>query len=860
MRYPAPALSDLPRVLLCSFDVIPGPTGLSRRLTEYLRELSEHFSVVVLSAKTPDHSHIQRYQGARLLRVPVGGGDLPSRVQAFDRAVRRQLESEEYALAHFTDPFGGYAICELRETFGYRLIYEAHGFPSQELASQDPQLEGDRRFLAKVRRQELFCLMNADRVITGSETTRHFIQGLGVSEELVDVLRAPVDLGAMAAETTREPTGSPMRVLYLGSQVDWQGLPALLRATKQALQQVDLQLTLVGPPHVREQPLLEDLIRELGIERKVSFQPSIPHENLPEVLSAADVGVVPLADADRNRNQGGPLSKVAEYLAAGRPILASDLPLTREAVPSEAGLFHAPGDVEALAANLVRLAKSAELRVRMGSAARDAARAAHDAEPLRRKLAGVYAKLANVHIPGLTDRAAEPFTSTLRSGQEKSTLSDAVGTDPAIVPRTLRVDVPAAAQPDIAPVAEHATQATDPEAQLVGSTGWSGVPKGADDVVRVVALSPLLPLPDSEPEGIGPEEPRGQTIEAVPSFLTANRSDHLIGERLRDREESSTPIVRAPVAPEPAAAPAQRPAPTFTPRRFPPGRPPTVIPTAPPVPARTAPQVFTPTAPPAAPPGAAVFTSPISPVSSPAPTPIAAPPSASVPAGAVPPSQGAASATPSATPPPLRPTVTPPALPAMRSSPRGELAQPPTASADGAPRASSSTLTVQPPSLNLAPPPLPPPVGRVTSPARPDDAEPVEVAADEVESADDEAEGLVEISAVVLLETIDPEGRLSSDEAAPAAEPALEVADDAVLDPIDEPVLAPPDVPSGETIPSNLDPWFAQLVHGYCPPEGAQFARPTPPTNFPGREGPPPATVQPAAPAPQSFPTRCGGG
>ena len=49
-----------------------------------------------MTTKTPDVSHIERYQGARLLRVPVGAGDLVSKVQAFERAVRRQLESEEF--------------------------------------------------------------------------------------------------------------------------------------------------------------------------------------------------------------------------------------------------------------------------------------------------------------------------------------------------------------------------------------------------------------------------------------------------------------------------------------------------------------------------------------------------------------------------------------------------------------------------------------------------------------------------------------------------------------------------------------------------------------------------------------------
>ena len=35
---------------------------------------------------------------------------------------------------------------------------------------------------------------------------------------------------------------------------------------------------------------------------------------------------------------------------------------------------------------------------------------------------------------------------------------------------------------------------------------------------------------------------------------------------------------------------------------------------------------------------------------------------------------------------------------------------------------------------------------------------------------------------------------------------------------------------------ADQHPWFAQLAHGYCPPEGTRFARHTPPTTFPGRD------------------------
>ncbi|WP_404823548.1 glycosyltransferase family 4 protein [Myxococcus xanthus] len=366
--------------------------------------MPDRFSVVVLSAKTPDHSHIEKYQGARLLRVPVGSGDLASRIQAFERAVRRQLESEDYALAHFTDPFGGYALCELKGDYGYRLIYEAQTFPSQELRYTHPQTEGDRRFLSKIRRQELFCLMNADLVVTGSETTRAYIQSLGASEEQVRVLPAPVDLQPFTPEVLGAPDGEPLRMMYLGSQVGWQGLSTLLRAVEVAARKEEVRLTVVGARHADWQPHLDDLVKELGLGDRVEFQPPVHHDDLAKVLALADVGVLPMDDVERNRVQGGPLAKVSEYCAAGRPIIAADLPVTRELIPAGAGVFFPPGDSQALADRIIELARDVKRRMELGQVARAHAEAALDAGLIRGKLLDLY--------DSLLEKRSEPVSTT----------------------------------------------------------------------------------------------------------------------------------------------------------------------------------------------------------------------------------------------------------------------------------------------------------------------------------------------------------------------------------------------------------------------------------------------------------------
>lgn len=67
-------------------------------------------------------------------------------------------------------------------------------------------------------------------------------------------------------------------------------------------------------------------------------------------------------------------------------------------------------------------------------------------------------------------------------------------------------------------------------------------------------------------------------------------------------------------------------------------------------------------------------------------------------------------------------------------------------------------------------------------------------------------------------------------DAVEAVEDASEIEE--ILD-ADAEVEIPPTIPG-----QRVDPWRAQILFGYCPPESAHFTRPTPPTNFPGRDDP----------------------
>jgi glycosyltransferase involved in cell wall biosynthesis len=102
----------------------------------------------------------------------------------------------------------------------------------------------------------------------------------------------------------------------------------------------------------------------------VTFTGLVPPPRVPELLARADVLVLPNPASAISTRFTSPL-KLFEYMAAGRPIIASDLPAIREVIEPEVhGLLVPPGDPEALASAISRMLDDSQLRDRLARAAR----------------------------------------------------------------------------------------------------------------------------------------------------------------------------------------------------------------------------------------------------------------------------------------------------------------------------------------------------------------------------------------------------------------------------------------------------------------------------------------------------------
>ena len=90
------------------------------------------------------------------------------------------------------------------------------------------------------------------------------------------------------------------------------------------------------------------------------------------MLRRADIGVDP---AERNDlNDRSTMVKIAEYMAAGKPIVAHRL-IETEFTAAEAALYSPSNDAAGLAAQVARLAREPRLRAELGRVALERAQA-----------------------------------------------------------------------------------------------------------------------------------------------------------------------------------------------------------------------------------------------------------------------------------------------------------------------------------------------------------------------------------------------------------------------------------------------------------------------------------------------------
>lgn len=241
--------------------------------------------------------------------------------------------------------------------------------------SELPEIHSGGGFFAPFRARSIaWSLRHADGVVAISPALRERLRTLAAPAPVVCI---PVVIDAQDFPPPPTHDGACV-VLYMGPLNQRKdGVETLLRAFA-ALSRTHPQatLTLCGDADRERAATYRGRVADLGISAKVVFLGRVSRSELLAHVQAASVLVLPRPDSQQNR--ANMPTKLVEYLASGRPVVATRVGLVSAMVTEDEAVLVAPDDPAALTAGMTRVIDNPAAAAALGEAGRRRALAAHD--------------------------------------------------------------------------------------------------------------------------------------------------------------------------------------------------------------------------------------------------------------------------------------------------------------------------------------------------------------------------------------------------------------------------------------------------------------------------------------------------
>jgi glycosyltransferase involved in cell wall biosynthesis len=248
----------------------------------------------------------------------------------------------------------------------------------------------------------------ADATIATNETFKQIaIARGGVSPDRITVVKSYPDLDRFQPVPPNLAARSSFKFLlgYVGIMGRQDGVDILVRAMAHVvlgLGRTDIGCLIIGDGP--ERSALTALVRELGLERYITFTGFLAGEELLGSLCAVDVGIIP--DPPNVCNDKISMNKVFEYMALGIPFVQFDLAQSRREA-GDAAVVVPEATPERLAQSVVELIGDEPARRRMSASGKE--RAAREFRWANEKMSLVtaYDSLLSPNPARLPRRAVE---------------------------------------------------------------------------------------------------------------------------------------------------------------------------------------------------------------------------------------------------------------------------------------------------------------------------------------------------------------------------------------------------------------------------------------------------------------------
>lgn len=360
------------RVLHVLDHSLPEQSGYAYRSHAILRELQKQGLLleVVTSPKQGEAAELSKeidsilYQRTVLTgngRTSGVTGQLRS-ISSTRARIAERCRSSSFDLIHAHSPcLNGLAAMR----HGVPMVYEMRSSWEDAAVSVGTTSEGFLRYRVS-RALETFTVRRADAVVVICEGLRRELLSRGIPDEKITVVPNALppevfltpDAAVVESVRGRYALADAKVIGFFGSYFEWEGLDELVKSLPDVVHSVpEAHLLLAGGG--RQEDVLRKLVRDLGLERKVTFAGRVAHDEVMALYRATDVVVFPRV-SERLTEMVTPI-KPLEAMAQGTIVVASDVGGHKELIKDrETGFLYPAGNREGLAHTIVRVLMSAD--------------------------------------------------------------------------------------------------------------------------------------------------------------------------------------------------------------------------------------------------------------------------------------------------------------------------------------------------------------------------------------------------------------------------------------------------------------------------------------------------------------------
>lgn len=388
----------------------PSGAGGTRHfhLAEHLQAYGWHATIIAASVEHQSgHQRLEPNEKKRCdyfkgvpflwVRTPEyqgnGGGRMRNMLAytwaVLQRSTTAKLPRPDVVIGSSVHPFAAVAGALLARRYKVPFIFEVRDLWPQTLVDMG-RLQEDSFMTWALRKLELWLYRRAARTVVLLPRAWEYITPLGIPKERVVWIPNGVDLSLFPRSTVADTAKDHFTLMYFGAHGQANGLDNVLHAMKHVQEQSNgrnIHLRMIGDGPLK--PSLVEQASEMGLTN-VSFEPPVAKSQIPALAAQADAFVIAVLNLPGLYRYGISMNKLFDYLAAEQPILIASNGANNPVEDAQAGLTVPPGQPQALAEAIVKIANTPlPERQRMGRAGRDYVEQNHGFEQLAGRLAAV---------------------------------------------------------------------------------------------------------------------------------------------------------------------------------------------------------------------------------------------------------------------------------------------------------------------------------------------------------------------------------------------------------------------------------------------------------------------------------------